>query len=257
MSSPFLKFFFLTSSALSLVFTQSLSSQALPTASKNTDISIFGGYTVVAPDYEPAHDKGVTMGVDYTRYIHRLPFVPSLEFRFGDTTGPAVNEHFYLVGFKAQRDYRIFHPYLDFMGGIGAITYAAQGRPGYGPDHGRDLAMGAGVDIDLTRRFQAKIDLQYQSWNLGANLTQKPQGGDYTLSPVTVTVGVTYRIPFHPFVGPRHPIYKNPSPPPAPPPPPAQALPPPPADATTQPVPANTAQPDTNNPPSTPPPGQP
>jgi opacity protein-like surface antigen len=166
--------------------------QAVNTASKTMDISIFGGYDYLKPDYGPSHNNGVTVGANFTRYF-RFPIKPSLETRFSFNNGSTVNENTYLAGVRGQMEFGRFHPYADFLLGDGTIHYnfvVNLGNPtAYRNDNSLVKSPGVGIDVDLLRNFQVKADYQYQFWYLGKN---------DSLSPSAITVGVAYRIPFKP-----------------------------------------------------------
>jgi hypothetical protein len=174
-----------------------LKAQSLSTARKDAEFTVFGGYTVTSPDYGPTSYKGMLVGGNFTVFKHW--FVdPSLEVRYDWESQPQVSEHAFLVGPRAQKDYGRFHPYVDFLVGGGFISYNPP--PTFSPndhhDGGINLTGGGGVDIDVTKNFSAKFDVQAQHWNLGKNAPFQPDGQDYTLTPRTYSVGVTYHIPF-------------------------------------------------------------
>ena len=187
---------------LTVSIPQTLHAQYAPTESKGMDISAFAGYTYLSPDFGPTHNQGISAGVNITRYF-RLPIAPSLELRATDASGSTVTERTVLAGLRAQSDFHAFHPYIDFLAGVGSIVYAVDPIPGYHEDRGFADSIGGGVDIDLIRHFQAKIDFQHQSWNMGKNSVLVPQGGNYTLSPNAITIGIAYRIPFRPHLSAR------------------------------------------------------
>jgi hypothetical protein len=168
--------------------------QAVVTASKTMDVSVFGGYNYLRPDYGPDHDNGVTVGANLTRYF-RFPIKPSIETRISFNSGTTVNENTYLFGFRGQMDFHRYHPYVDFLVGPGDIHYNFAIDPNHPNSYRNDNSVvespGIGIDIDLIRRFQFKGDYQYQYWNLGAG----PHGA---LNPSAVTLGIAYRFPFKP-----------------------------------------------------------
>ncbi len=47
--------------------------QARSTASRSADISVFAGGQFANPAFGPQNSGGVAFGLDYTRYIQRLP----------------------------------------------------------------------------------------------------------------------------------------------------------------------------------------
>lgn len=199
--------------------------QRIYAAQKGADIFVFGGYTYDKPDYGPDYvtNNGVSLGADFTRYFG-WKISPSLELRYTNVSGPVVKESTISGGFRGLVDLKQrFHPYIDILGGAGTITYVQPPIPGYPPDHGFVLSYGAGVDIDIYRTFQLKADFQQQSWNLGQNYVTVPSGANYTLSPIAITLGVSYRIPFHSYVGPQNRKYKEPKVAPTPPPAPTPA----------------------------------
>lgn len=171
--------------------------QALLTASKQAEITAFGGYMYSQPDYGPASKKGFAFGGDFTMFRHW--FVdPSAEVRFDYTAGQGINERAILVGPRAQKDFGRFHPYIDVLFGQGHISYNPP--PPFSPndhgDSGFNLTYGAGADVDLVHNFSLKVDFQEQNWNLGKNILFQPDGSNYTLTPRTLMLGVTYHFPF-------------------------------------------------------------
>jgi len=169
------------------------SAQEVPTESKGADISVFGGITGLAPGFVSGRETGGTAGVNFTRYFS-WPVAPSVEIRANTANGSQVEERSYLVGFRAQAgiNWR-YHPYADFMVGKGTIHYDHPAG-GYLGDNSTVYSYGGGVDIDVTRNFQAKLDFQEQKWNIGMDASDK-------FNPNLITIGVAYRIPFRPNVG--------------------------------------------------------
>ena len=174
-----------------------LHAQALVTASKAAEITAFGGYMYSNPDYGFNSYKGFVGGANFTMFRHWW-VDPSIEARFDYTAGTGISEHAFLVGPRAQKDYGRFHPYIDFLVGEGHISYNPP--PSFSPnDHGDggiNLTYGGGADIDVVRNFSLKVDFQQQNWNLGTNIPFQPDGSNYTLTPRTLSVGVTYHFPF-------------------------------------------------------------
>jgi hypothetical protein len=164
--------------------------QAMSTASKTMDISAFGGFLNVNPDYGRPRNDGVAAGVDVTRYFG-WKVDPSLEFRFNDSSGPYITERSYLVGVRLQSDLRRFHPYADFLAGVGSIHFVKPLDPTYTHDSSPVYSYGGGVDIDLVRHFQAKVDYQ------GQTMSFDPY---FSLAPRPLVIVIAYRIPFRPFV---------------------------------------------------------
>jgi len=188
---------FLFSTLLFLFTPQNLKAQATPAAARKGEISVFGGYAKVWPDYGPFTNHGATFGVDYIHYTHW--FVnPSVEFRVKVTSGGGtVDENTWGGGARFEREIKYFHPYADFLISKGTIHYNFQnptnphptGTP-YTSDNSIVYSPGLGVDFDVTYHLAARVDYQWEFWNLGNN---------QTLTPKALTIGVLFRIPFHAF----------------------------------------------------------
>jgi hypothetical protein len=165
-----------------------------PTAYKTAEIAVFGGYFHADPAYASSHNaNGASLGVNYTRYFH-FPVAPSIEVRANAANGSLVNEKSYLVGLRGVgRSSGRYHPYLEALAGKGTIHFNGNNN-GYLGDESAVFDLGGGLDLDVTRSFQFKADVQAQRWHLG---------GPNKFYPVGVLVGVTYRIPFKPHVSQR------------------------------------------------------
>jgi hypothetical protein len=181
---------------------RTLPAQSKVTADKTMDISVFGGYLYTDPDIGRRSDRGngVSVGADLTRYF-RWRVAPSLEVRGNYAAAPYATESTALFGLRLKTDLRhIFHPYADFLVGGGRIVFTNPPAPGYLKDKSLVYDLGGGVDIDVHRNFAAKIDFQGQSWNMGISPSVTgSQTNRFTLVPVALMVGVTYRIPFRTY----------------------------------------------------------
>ena len=175
---------------------RTISAQAVLTASKTMDLSAFGGYTRTNPDFGNSTDSnGYSLGVNITRYF-RFPVAPSLEARANIADAYYVNEHTFVFGLRAQGEFlRRYHPYADLLVGPGTIHFNFPTVAGYYGDNSIVESVGGGVDIDVTQHFAAKVDYQKQYWTLGVQ-----HGTDESFSPSLLLVGVSYRIPMHPWV---------------------------------------------------------
>ena len=173
------------------VCTLSVQAQTSAVASKTTDISIFAGYQTLQPDYAYNRDNGFVVGADITRYL-TYKVDPSLEIRYNYTPGPYVSEKSFEAGIRVQTDYKRFHPYVDFLGGVATVNFAKiYGNPNYTNSSGGTFSTGGGVDFDVYHNFQIKVDYQQQYMYFSQNIT---------LTPRPLSVGVTYRIPFRPHI---------------------------------------------------------
>jgi len=170
-----------------------LTAQANPTASKKADISVFGAYSRLSPDYGPQQNNGVTFGADYTRYLHWF-LNPSLELRGKVAPGDTVGERTYGGGIRVEHQFRNFHPYADFLVSSATLTFThpiidVRGKL-YKSDNSIVYSVGGGLDYDITPKWAARADYQYEFWNYGIN---------QTLTPTVFSLGVVYRIPFRAF----------------------------------------------------------
>jgi hypothetical protein len=172
-----------------------LQAQSTATADNSMDMSVFGGYLYLNPDYGRSGSGG-TVGADLTRYLSGWRFAPSFEVRGNYATTSDVSESTALVGFRVKTDFRgRFHPYADFLVGVGRINFDQPSSPSYTHDGSVVYSYGGGVDIDVHNNFAAKFDFSGQSWNMGPE-SSAPGARDFTLAPMALVVGVTYRIPF-------------------------------------------------------------
>lgn len=165
--------------------------QTTRTASRGEDVAVFGGVEFADPAYGPDRNTGGALGVDFTQYL-RIPIQPSLEFRANFNGGTFSSEQSYLIGLRGAYAWRQFLPYVDFLVGPGNIHYPLNLY--YTHDNSIVYNFGVGVDVDVTRNFSLKLDIQEQRWNTG---TLKFQ-------PTVGIVGITYHIPFRSRVGGRY-----------------------------------------------------
>ena len=167
-----------------LTLSHAASAQARSTASRSADLSVFAGGQFANPAYGPQNSGGVALGLDYTRYIGRLPVDLSLEFRANFNSNSLLSEHSYLVGLRAGHTFGRVTPYLDFLIGAGSIHFPQ--NTFYTSDNSTVPSYGGGLDLAVTQSFGLKLDLQGQHWNTG----------ETTFTPTLGTIGITYRIPF-------------------------------------------------------------
>lgn len=164
------------------------------TATKTSGISVFGGYSRTATDYETS-TNGFTVGADLTRHFSLLDGSLEARYQYGGS-GDVVSERTFAGGVKVEKYFHGFRPYLDVLVGQGNITFPHPFVFPSGPythDNSIVYEYGAGLDYDVSRHFGLKVDGQLQRWKLGN--ANKP------LSPDVITVGVYYRIPFKPRFG--------------------------------------------------------
>lgn len=176
-----------------------LAAQAITSASRSAEITVFGGYTHLQPDYGPTKDNGFTLGANYIFFPGYWPVAPAVEVRYMSVTGSTDDEHA-ITGGLALRSRRAFlhqrlTPYIDALFGEGTIVYAHDPFPGYHQDAGTAFGYGAGVDYYIAHDVSLKVDYHYATWNFDKNFQLTPNG---------FTIGASYRIPFRSRVGSRY-----------------------------------------------------
>ena len=159
--------------------------QAVATADRGAELAPFVQTTLVSPDWGPTRNIGYTVGVDYTRFLRSI-VQPSLEFRFATANGSTVDEHTFAGGLKLQTTVHGIHPYGTFLVGKGVITFV---HPigDYLSDSSFVYSLGGGADFNVHPNWKVRLDFTDQNWKI----RQQP------LTPVTVSIGVVYRVPFH------------------------------------------------------------
>jgi hypothetical protein len=162
-----------------------VSAQAYVAGQRGAEITPFVQSTVLSPDWGSQHNIGFTAGVDYTRLIQTI-IQPSLELRYVTANGQTVSEHSFTGGLKFGMTFRGIHPYATLLAGSGIIDFTHP-QPGYPSDGGFVYSFGAGADFNVMQNWRIRADFIHQNWNIDPE----------TLTPVAVSIGVSYRIPFH------------------------------------------------------------
>lgn len=170
--------------------------QALPTATADIRLSAFGGITGNFTDVFGGHNLAVTVGGDVT--YHRLLFGmnPSVEVRgmIPFDAGDVAGLESIVGGVKFERQFGALHPYGDVLLGRGAINWQHGGFPSGNVILLRTVtpvfSPGVGVDVDVTHKWTAKFDFQYQFW------TEFPPAPG-TPNPKVLTGAVMYRFDFN------------------------------------------------------------
>jgi hypothetical protein len=176
-----------------------LHAQATAAAQRTGDLSVFGLYTRLTPDYGPQQNNGVIFGVDYTRNV-RWWVQPSVEFRAKIAKGATADEKTFGGGIRAVKTINKFTPYADFMISQGSINFhladpplLADGTP-YTSDTSIVYSYGGGLDYHITGNFSARGDFQFERWRLDKYVPAIYKPID--LAPTGWSLGVVYRIPF-------------------------------------------------------------
>jgi hypothetical protein len=166
--------------------------QADPTAVRDIDVTVFGGATHTYTGLSHGGNGAVTGGVDLNLpAIHTIR--PSLEVRATSPydTGKVDGQKDILGGLRLEGAFYRFHPYFDFLGGSGKINFVVPYTT-YSGGHISSqppttvLSPGIGFRFDLSNRFMAFGDVQFQHWNTPASLS-----GHLLAKPFTA--GLVYR----------------------------------------------------------------
>lgn len=107
----------LKAAALAMLFgitSWPLLGQAVPTAQKTGDLSVFALYTRLTPDYGPTSNNGLTFGVSYLRYT-RWWVNPAVEFRAKIANGATVDEKTIGGGIRLESSSRNITPTPIFL----------------------------------------------------------------------------------------------------------------------------------------------
>ncbi len=165
--------------------TRIASAQAMEAAQRGGEIAPFIQTTLLSPDWGPTNNVGYTVGVDYTHFIRSI-VQPSLELRMISANGRTVGERSYIGGLKLQTTIHGIHPYFTLLGGEGTISFT-NSTSSYRGDNSFVYSLGAGATIPIHAQLDLRLDFTHQQWNID------PQ----TLTPVTLSAGIAYRLPFH------------------------------------------------------------
>jgi opacity protein-like surface antigen len=183
---------------LSLVFVlhpRSSRAQAVPTAARTSQLSVFGGATGTYTGLLGGKNIGATAGIDYSWSSFR-GFHPAIEARgsYPIYEGHVDSLKYLLGGLRVDHLYRNFRPYGDVLAGRGQIDYLSkngfQAPPpldylSYISSTSTVLSVGGGVDLEVSEHFALKADYQYQFWS-------SPVTASGSQHPNVVTGGVVY-----------------------------------------------------------------
>lgn len=189
--------------------------QNVPAARQSMELSAFGGVTGVLTGIHPnvfafpvtggpgvvgsaeyaGRNLGITAGVD----LRLRPFFglsPGIEGRgtYPVDNGSVAGERNLLGGVTLSRRVRFPRVYGDLLAGRGEILYNppfldASGQFLYVKTISNVLSPGAGLDVDVSRHFAFKADVQYQRY-----AAPVPAGHVWS---TPLTAGVVYRFDFN------------------------------------------------------------
>jgi hypothetical protein len=164
------------------ISTQTASAQAVYTADRTDGFYVFGTVSEVDTDYG-LNDRGYIVGGGLTHSLKSRWLVPSIEVRYMNTVGTNITENSFLGGIKVETHFHRFHPYANFLIGIGNINFI----PVNFSDNSIAYDAGVGLDYNVYKRFSIKVDAQEQFWKLGQASNE--------LTPTSISAGISYRIP--------------------------------------------------------------
>ncbi len=175
---------------LLILLAQWAPAQNIPAAKRSVSISAFGGYSHLSPDYGPYDNTGFMVGADVGHPFHRI--MTSVEVRVMHANGEGVGETNYLGGLKVEKSFGRLTPYADFLVGYGIFKFTHP-TSSYTQDNSVTFGYGGGGDFYVGHNFSVKGDFQLQRWQLG--------DANNPMEPMTVSVGVSYRLPSRPLFG--------------------------------------------------------
>ena len=154
-----------------------------PTASRAADLQVGAGLTIARHDYEfaPPQDGVDISGASIWATFDFRPHL-GVEANFRELTShnaDHLGERSYEIGPRYVWHLRRFNPYVRVSYGRGVFNF---------PDDVANLAYnmfagGAGVDVNVLKHLNARLDFDYQDWLNFPGTTVQPKVG---------TIGVAY-----------------------------------------------------------------
>lgn len=165
-----------------------LHAQATPAATRSGGFKVGADLVLAHPDYAPKNEAGFGVFANYDFLSH---FGGEIQYhQVGGSGSTGISERTIEVG---GRLLWTFHPVLPVIGRHD-VTPFVKFDVGSGSFHFQDksqngsygiYAGGGGVDLNVTRKFDGRVEYEYQRWT-----TFVPNG----LQPNLLTLGVAYRI---------------------------------------------------------------
>ena len=172
--------------------------QAIPGATRVGDLQAGGSFTFAYPDYTPQDAYGYGI---YAAFDFRTHWGAEIDFnQVSISQHSPAKETSFEYGVRYHRTYGRYNPYLKAMAGRGTFDFAPNFyQLGASPSYNL-IAFGAGVDTELTRRFNVRLGMDYQHWFTGSqsgaqNINGVPTTGVYLpngLTPILYEVGFAY-----------------------------------------------------------------
>ena len=172
--------------------------QAQPDATRAGDLQVGGNFTFAYPDYTPQDAMGYGI---YAAFDIRTHWGAELDFnQVSISQHSPAKETSFEYGVRYHRTYGRYNPYLKAMAGRGSFNSAPgfyQGSASYGYNL---LAFGAGVDAEISPRFNLRLGMDYQNWFTGSLTGASPNCGGagtpvclpHGLTPILYQVGFAY-----------------------------------------------------------------
>jgi len=171
-------FSFLIALAVATICGRTAAAQALPTATRGGDLQIGAGYSSANSDYITDRIQGFTF---YSSFDFLNHFGVEVDFHQLNQSGGDLYERSYEAGGRYIRHWGKATPYIKALFGRGVLNY---------PNNYANLAYnmavgGGGVDIAVHKRFNIRLDAEYQDWFSGPGIPN-------WLTPLVLTGGVAY-----------------------------------------------------------------
>jgi hypothetical protein len=169
---------FLIALALAVGHCRAAAAQALPTATRAGDLQVGVGYSSANSDYAPARIQGLTF---YSSFDFLNHFGVEVDFHQLNQSGGDLYERTYEAGGRYIRHWGKATPYIKGLFGRGVLNY---------PNNYANLAYnmavgGGGMDIGVQKRFNIRLDAEYQTWFSGPGIV-------HGITPLVFTGGVAY-----------------------------------------------------------------
>jgi hypothetical protein len=164
--------------------------QSLPARTRSAELTAFGMFTSLEPDYGPYVNPGFTVGGGFTKLMKFTSL--SLEVRYKNAPGVEVGEKTAGGGPRFEYRWTRIHLYADLFASAGRITFAnryARGSNSTGYNGSVVYTYGGGIDYDITGQWAARFDAQSEHWDL----EEKPK---ILLAPTALSVGIIYKVRF-------------------------------------------------------------
>ncbi len=181
---------------VTLLSAAAASAQVRPSATQNMELSAFAGVNGTNSGLNSGKNIGITAGADLSVHLFSH-YLPSVEVRatYPFFRGGSASAENVFAGFKVERIFGPFHPYVDALYGRAQLQYANGGYPNpagtfvYTKSYGNVPSLGGGLDFNLNRHFALKADAQYQRYPVPVTESRR-------INAYVGTLGVVYRFDF-------------------------------------------------------------